>query len=424
MFSHQQTISHHTRVNVVQLPLIPTPIQLEDLDANFRLISKEEHERLLTLNLPDSHICKKVSGCKYVLIKIDGELHAVYFGKHLLGRGMHGKVKLAQNVQTGKWEACKIVYSGWPEDLSKPDHESRMLELAGNLIHTDENHTPLQLRNHLSKNKLYKTVYFTELALGKELKYINHFPAHYFSAIEYLEVSMKFINKLKALHLSYIAHRDLNNGNIMYNTLTRQLTLIDYGNARSNAQADEIAFDLELLLGQLQIMLRNNIWLDKHADPTLYFLYNTVEEIEKNTTEYAYQLIEPLYDRLIDELTALKAKLPRSEKTYQIGLLDIGDFDAAAIDVGNLRQYSEIWLVDRRNTGTMNDYLKCRQQLEKNHLVVGDKVFKHPSRLGLNYHVTRMLRERFKDCYFEVREAISGRNVEVAKRVRCQPTLA
>lgn len=419
MFSTQQIVNQRTRLTVVNLPFIPHPVNLTDTDDKQSLISETERKRLLTMNLPDGQVSRFRTFSKYKLLKLDGELHAIYPIKHPLGVGCYGVVKVSQNIMTGKWEACKLVSSSQYQPLEVPicDKQNLLLHTENHKLALTYEYRDWPLRTRI-KGFLMPLIDAKPLL---NLFYGNNKPHH--PAIRYLSAGLSFIQKIQELHKEGIEHHDLSLHNILYSPLDSQIYFIDFGSA------EYIKPDRHFAITCDYASIPN--FITKVFMPPYPEFNQLKEKISKLNDDTRRTL--PLYSNQLNayELCAIEIKhllqhalsrLTLKDKTYNIGLLDISDFNTMPMDLDKLRLHSEIWLTDCKGFYSMQDYLRCRKWLEGENVIVGNKVFQHPSKLGLAYHVTLMLKERHPGCYFKIKDAISGDRLKAANRLRSRPS--
>ena len=182
-----------------------------------------------------------------VILDSSGEYYALYRGKtKLLGEGGFGRVKLAQNLDTGEWVALKIQRIankdfGVTEGL-RVINESDYLKEAGL-------GKGVALRDLVTHSKRYDV---EVLLNGNSLVYykyptdangVYHAEDLITEMDEKLMIALAALKQVKQLHDKNILHRDIKPLNFMYDKKTGEVTLIDFGIAVRLPKKEEVFLD-------------------------------------------------------------------------------------------------------------------------------------------------------------------------------------
>jgi hypothetical protein len=235
---------------IIKLPAIPPVVELNHLQIEptprpmlLRQTQIEQIKHALR-DAPDGKYSKKrellALGIKsdYSVLKVNNQLYALYLGeKHdkLLGAGKCGKVKLAQNIETGEWVAVKIQVAKYKPNPKAyefeqqcvreiTEHEDAILKNMHASYGTLERHSP---------SKGFQTLMVMKLVQGKTIEnYLNYLLLHHrtLSLHTALDLALKIGDAMHRLHTEYkVVHRDMHWGNIMFNPKNGKIKLIDFG---------------------------------------------------------------------------------------------------------------------------------------------------------------------------------------------------
>lgn len=343
MDSQKRTVTQLTDVDIIDLPFIPPQVNINDLDPNLRLIPKNKSDVFIVNNEP----------------------HVIYSGEHTIAKNGRTIVRVAQNINTGKWEVCKFI-------------DPRMF-----------NQTEIDVLQKMNQFiAQVDSMFLIKYTPGVRLDNILTKSNHYHTTSEYLEIASQLLSSLQTLHHKDFAHRDLHGGNILYDLPTHKLSIIDFGRAEYTKDIFAKKTDLQRVMWHLQTCLRKSRWLKQHATSTFKDTYTQINHI------YSQHDLDAYYIKLRKKLRFLKNHLPQDEMSCRIGLLDISELQLHEVNLEKLKTYSAIWLTDQSHSACLSDLLQYRQLLCGLGLCVGHKVVKHAERWGLKYHTIKIIRER------------------------------
>jgi predicted Ser/Thr protein kinase len=385
-------------VAIIDLPHLPPAVDLNDLDDRNHLIARDDYIKLVANHLPDGHICKPNSGSKFTLACQDGELHPIY---KEVGKGYYGKVKLAQNEETGSWEVAKI--SGSKKQFQ---NECSMLAKTNLAIFSGKSHQLLANSHFSTKKKanIYTLlmkyvsgVTFLDLLYGK-----RQLPPSM-----WIDIAIAFVEEIIKLHKESIIHNDLHEGNIMYDYLTKEIYLIDFGNAHNKKCNADFCTDIASI--QLHLNCIFALAKIKYAA-----LVRIIANVRRATyySDVSSHLIAPSLNDVVALLHDMKSHLSSEQKTVNIAVVDVA---AAEFKVGMaqiswllipIQSCAEVWFIDTGVSASEKYYVELRQYLERHKIFVGDKVFKHPSAEKCASSLHDVLKERHPDLILELTNVV------------------
>lgn len=171
-----------------------------DLDVDFNL----------------AKISKRSEGLSFSVIFTEGEggirePYALYTGKERkLGEGTSAPVKLCQNLNTGDWQAVKILQAREASDFKSEGDVLKALE-----------------RYHGNAERGGKFYVVQTLLPGVELK--EHLQKQVSPNLaSRLEIASQALGLVEAFHKEFL-HRDIKPGNFMWDEATQTLSLCDFG---------------------------------------------------------------------------------------------------------------------------------------------------------------------------------------------------
>jgi hypothetical protein len=381
--SDARLFSSSCGVQVIDLPEIPPSVDISELGKDLRLLTPSECARINALHLPDGRYSKHDEriNTKHTVFVINGVLYAVFRGE--IGQGAYGRVKPSQNMQTGKWDVCKIIYDNI-HDEAHYLHKMGLLAVVGDANQNVILHAPTK---HIESRKNPETTsIFMRYIPGKLLRDLRCSKS---SAYELVQHCMQLINMIKTHSNKRVVHNDLHQGNIIYNFIENKMDSIDFGEADDNIEGS--SGDLSSVFSYICGYVHGNIWLRRN----LYqYLFSKSPDIfstsNLNIAEYC--------DEMLNHLSNLCISMPESEKTYHIGLVDINDCKQGKVNIPKLEHCSEVWFVDTNNKATLRDYVNARQLLQRQRICIGNKVFKHASLAVVSKHVIDMCEARHPGC--------------------------
>lgn len=221
------------------LPHLPGNVDIEDLKENGKLLSDKDYKKAIAWFRANPRRVMLQDKNKYGfnIIKLKNEngrigYYAIYHGEKKgksLGKGGGGKVKLIQNIKTGKWEALKVINT--PEitpamqteidALQKIKNEKSVSRFQGKVL-------------NVNKNKLYIGL---ELASGNTVRnlFVGHHQLKEEESQDHLwPAIVGMSNELELLHKQNVVHRDIKGQNYLYDPLSKVSTIIDFGSMMEN----------------------------------------------------------------------------------------------------------------------------------------------------------------------------------------------
>lgn len=257
-------------------------------------------------------------------------MFALYRGKDLAGcgQGSFGKVKLAQDLQTGKWCAVKIAkvpaLKHNPFKMQTPDNEKRALKalgmLKGEAYRFDE------------KNQMHVFYIFMKHVNGESLLYKK------VDMKAFMEIAMSLFHSLDTLHQKGFLHRDISLKNMLYDPnpstpLLEKAHLVDFGSALPVDAKGEVIVDDHIGMTYCLIQWgdsEGNIHLSQYTDmfvmvEELRTLYQDIEdsrseiELEGNKVDkHFWSKVSSLLKEISEEfsINALHAATLTASEAY------------------------------------------------------------------------------------------------------------
>ncbi|MAZ43790.1 MAG: hypothetical protein CMF48_01240 [Legionellales bacterium] len=155
-----------------------------------------------------------------------------------LGKGAFGRVKICQNIESGKWYAVKII----PTEgrYISPTSISQELYSEGQALHRLKR---LKGRTHL-KTGAEKYYLFQQLVRGVDLHHWLHQNRQMSASSEHekkcLRIGLNAIRALAQCHQVGLLHRDIKLSNLMIDPVSLEVTLVDFGFAQQMGTRKEV----------------------------------------------------------------------------------------------------------------------------------------------------------------------------------------
>lgn len=394
MFFPQQNLTGN---NIISIPHTPPKVDLNDLDENGMLLPPAEVARIMSLHLPDGHHHKSETNCKYSLFVKDGECYAIYYGmkhNHHLGAGAFGKVKLAQNILTGKWAAEKIArssasnYSEFPQsgfmnpatnknslfmkdngessnqfklDMLKDFSEVDFLKRAQMLTETNSTHKVFCF-NRYSKKTYYNMVndFLMKYIPGVELDTFIKKPKSFPPSL-YIKIAIDLISQLKFLHSKNICHQDLHNGNIIFDFQQCKMHIIDLGNACNIASSQS---DISYMCDHIKSLTDIDMARKLTSESLNIYSVNSI----------------PILDSMIASLQEKLMQIDKRDDFMSIGVIDLNNyrknFPSSLITpdlIYKLNNYAYIIMIDSSAENNKSCFAAAQQALQLENIFVYDK---------------------------------------------------
>jgi serine/threonine protein kinase len=208
----------------------PPKEALSDIQPNGKLLTDEQIATLKTMELKEGRHSKHDINLPYSIIKQDNDYFAIYKGKKhgkSLGEGAFGKVKLAQNLNSGEWIALKIE-PAILEYIPVIETEIKMLAKLKRLKAT------AFIRKKPGKIEKYNIL--MEYAPGTNLYDFlmsRRDAANPLDPVLLIDIVIMTLKAIHEMHMQDILHRDIKLENIMYDPATNIVKSIDVGSART-----------------------------------------------------------------------------------------------------------------------------------------------------------------------------------------------
>lgn len=405
------------------IPFIPNQVAPDQIGSNGKLLTDKEINSLkLTFNA-NGRYSKVETGLSYSIYVQNGSYYAIYLGaRHkafgefgkALGIGTYGKVKLAQNLDTGEWCVLKLQHaeSNTADELSALFKSSQLcVDSDGQPVAFDR----LVLSGRVRKN------FFLKYAAGTELYSLLTFNAD-FSSRFWLEICLQSAKALDALHAQGILHRDVKPEHIFYNRLTNQAVLIDFGFAKTmddkgyyhdvdyvgtpgfiapecrrhyeySKKSDiySLGFSLSELLGLVKLSGDDIEFFSFYDHDSVNFNNNLLikdANIRKSVALFLQKMTNdnpvcrPSGEEVIAFFNKQIAMLSGEDKYFRVGILDIDEYKKVKenpIDfkqlINNLRKVDEVQLVvGAFSLDDVAEYAAIKQDLCKHFLIVRSRM--------------------------------------------------
>jgi serine/threonine protein kinase len=166
---------------------------------------------------------------KYAVIKMGDDYYAIYRGNRSLGSGAYGRVKLAQHLQSGTWLALKIqpVHSLIRSAKKNQPVELRSLKKIDAIVRTGPQQEPVHFERYSRSTQIKQDYMLMRYVRGETLE---HFQGKKkYPAVIYLNMIIAFLQAVHRVHQAQLIHRDIKLNNAIYDPVTDQCELIDFG---------------------------------------------------------------------------------------------------------------------------------------------------------------------------------------------------
>ena len=189
------------------IPYLPSEVSISDLCVqNGKLLSDKEIQDLKLSVKNDGRYSKSESNTKYTIIVQGGKYFAVYIGKKKLGEGSRARVKLVQNLDTGKWFALKIQSPNFHEPLISAKHELEQLTIAKQVIHAGSK--PVAFERYSKSKKCNLHYMLINLGKGNDLfDFVMEKDVDNISCVTWFNIAQKVLEAAKQLHEKNILHQ-------------------------------------------------------------------------------------------------------------------------------------------------------------------------------------------------------------------------
>jgi hypothetical protein len=237
----------------ITIPFVPPTVDLYDLHSNGMLMNPDaineakktlkekyskinqdaKHEEKYPMNsgdlagVPDDRYTKKNIKTPYSIAVINGQMYAIYKGakkRKALGAGAFGKVKLAQNLETGEWAVLKVIKHN-PSD----DFGSEIIQADKEIESLNALHLGMNINYYTRKNKkgVDQIEIVMPLAQGMTVKAIAN--NRQMPAVNWLHMGKRILQCIQNLHRLGLYHRDIKPDNMLYESLASLATPVDLG---------------------------------------------------------------------------------------------------------------------------------------------------------------------------------------------------
>lgn len=233
-------VSESKAVNIKELNVTPYfKINISHIKKNGKLLSKHQIIKVKQFlqDKPDGRYSKKDFDfpLAYGIIKQGEQYFAIYYGESygkLLGKGSYGKVKIAQNLDSGEHVALKVQeHSNEPYVNEQTEQEALILAEFNRLK------APLILRmkpNRIKYNILMNYFLGIDAFDFLELQRTNTF----YKPKMWCDLVIGMLKSVQAFHEKGWFHCDIKPENFLFEPFRREVHLIDFGFAlKREAQA-------------------------------------------------------------------------------------------------------------------------------------------------------------------------------------------
>lgn len=229
-------------IQTLDSPYVPPKIRPGDLDARGMLLPADVVTKIKQaletgkLSIPEKQEGMRVTANQLKALGIDSEYNivvtrqgdsfkvsAIYTGVRYgteLGSGASGTAKLRQDQDTGEFDVLKVQASKSEQQARALNQEAEFLRQAGSL--TDITYIP----QTPAKQGKYGTAraFIMPLVRGSEIGDISGL-----KPIESMQMITGFLDHLDSLHKIGIVHCDISHNNVIYDPITGQTRVIDFG---------------------------------------------------------------------------------------------------------------------------------------------------------------------------------------------------
>jgi serine/threonine protein kinase len=215
--------------------MTPRKVDRADLKANHKLYTEEQIINLknivASMESQDNTAVfvpriKNDPVRPYSVMSMGNQLYAIYRGessKKHLGAGAFGRVKIAQNLETGEWVAMKFLVRLTAED----SNEAKIHKHLGSGL------TGIYERKKLSGTTLKtKHVFAMALAPGVSMETAfldSNFQPLNISTIDRIRACKAVVEQYLELHRKGVLHIDIKLENLIYDEKPNKVTIIDFG---------------------------------------------------------------------------------------------------------------------------------------------------------------------------------------------------
>jgi serine/threonine protein kinase len=251
----------------------------------------------------------------YAVYKDSATNEAIKFGE-----GGFGKVKLIQNLRTGNFFALKVAINDTPEAMAMFQEE------AGWLKENDRGHPVVLAKKGYGGVNDNKICLLEELVPGKDL--YNVLDEGVLSAGERFDIALQALEQLRKMHAKGIIHRDIKAENMMYDSDSKKLAIIDFGLMTYSGLKDEsLSGTQEYLAPELNIDPVYNSATDVYALGLTFknlfgipgivnaddkeFHFGAVDPVARlSLSDSDYNAVAKLVDKMIDPNPNKRIKMP------------------------------------------------------------------------------------------------------------------
>lgn len=194
----------------------------------------------------------------------NNKLYAMYQREELLGKGGCARVKLAQDLDTGKWAAVKI----YKFPLKKAHSEKEKIEKEIQF----EMAAGLYLGRTFFKRKVdIKYYVFKKYIFGKLLSELIKQQA-LIGFLEKHSIATQLIQETLELHAKGFIHGDIKPKNIIFDHATNKLKLIDFGISEKSENKAKLMAPVKKKMGTNKFMAPEYVAGEKIRDQKIYVM--------------------------------------------------------------------------------------------------------------------------------------------------------
>ncbi len=378
------------------LPAIPGKVNLDDLKSNGKLLADDEIARIRQATAQPAgnetaRVSKKALQSEYSVIRNGDEMYAIYKGgEQGLGAGKMGSVKLAQNLDTGKWVALKVQEVN-QENLPGLKSEYGRLQQAGQALGESPIIGSKSKKNDAMTGPRETYQILMEYVPGVTLDSMITKGVQ-ISPENRIQIGVNSLTAFSDLNQQGIVHGDIHGGNVLVDQKTMKATPIDFGLSSSLAdkQPDEAkramrnetvkmanmmvnlyGFALGKIMGQITVV----------EDAKTAAAQNIPDPVARQKlAEILTELYKP--DSLVSKAVADMKKLKldysyQPEQAPKVAMVDVNEVKPSNQTLmQTLKQFDQVVLMDNGAKKDERFYASARAALEKQGVPVNDSLFR------------------------------------------------
>jgi serine/threonine protein kinase len=228
----------------------------KDVDTVKSFFDQENAARYSKKELAHPETGEPLLSSSYGIIKTEtNDYYAIYLGEqhdteehsHILGKGGFGKVKLAQNIDTGEWVALKVM-----KNKADAEHEYHMLSRVGQALGFVEKAPFMgdEKKEDVTYNIIMKYLPGKQLFSilendfnNQQFQKMNGYPVEPISAETCFARAMGMAAALSEFHEKKLIHCDFKPENCLHSEEKNEMNLCDFGTIQDLSEIESIRID-------------------------------------------------------------------------------------------------------------------------------------------------------------------------------------